>query len=202
MTLNGQPEGGDVIIGIDLDNTLFSDFAISKAAKELGYPHRNTDHMSWNLVGFPEDLRARVRELWVDDEYMGSLPPVEGNAKILREWKDAGHEVNIVTARGERLRESTIEMVEEHYKGLVDYITMVRPDEDKVPVLKKIGVDVWIDDSPDQVRKTVAAGIPTILVTNPHTKYNWEVRDTFFNVPRFESVAQIPKNFIEGIVFH
>ena len=84
------------IIGIDLDTTLVMLNVVSRAANELGYTFDETDTHTWNQSQFPDDLRNRIFELFVDDEHMNSCDPVPGSTDKIKEWSDAGHDIHII----------------------------------------------------------------------------------------------------------
>jgi hypothetical protein len=58
----------------------------------------------------------------------------------------------------------------------VDAVYVVGLNTDKTALLQTLDADLWVDDAPHQTIKTRNAGIPTILISNENTKYNWLVR--------------------------
>jgi 5'(3')-deoxyribonucleotidase len=163
-------------ICFDLDNTLFLDRALTKASQELGYPYTQAYHVDWDMEFFPQEIRSRVKELWVDPEYMTSLVMYPGTDKFLEHiQKDLGHTVSVVTARAHHLKDCSESMIHERFGSHIP-VHVVGMGVDKVSLLKQNQCDLWVDDSPAQVMKTLEAGIPTILITNDNTKYNWHRR--------------------------
>lgn len=188
-----------MIVGIDLDNTIFDEDAIDKAAKLMGSSKRRTNQMSWELKGYPEELKTLIFSMWNDVQHMCNLRPLVGAVETLREWKSQGHDIVIVTARSKHLHSPTVSMVDRYLKSVVNQVHTVGIDEDKVSTLIGIGANVWIDDAPHQVEKTIAAGIPSIMISNEYTKYNWDLLAKYPGIHRYRSLREIPKNFIESI---
>lgn len=165
-----------MLIGVDLDNTLYKDDAIEIASKELGYLYDSNYHTSWDLSFFPRELQERIKEIWRDPAHMGNLTPQEGVKETLKAMKDAGNSIVVVTARNPDLKECSKTMIQRDFGGLIDKVYVVGLDQNKTPLLKKIGVELWIDDAPHQVLDTHEAGIKTVMISNDATKYNWLVR--------------------------
>jgi phosphoglycolate phosphatase-like HAD superfamily hydrolase len=165
-----------MIIGVDLDNTMYKDDAIEIASRELGYLYDSNYHTSWGLIFFSAELQNRIRELWSDPEHMGNLTPLEGVKETLKAMRDAGNQIVVVTARIPELDECSRAMLRRDFEGLIDEVFVVGLDQNKTPLLKDIGVGLWIDDAPHQVLSTKKAGIKTVMISNNSTKYNWHVR--------------------------
>jgi 5'(3')-deoxyribonucleotidase len=165
-----------MLIATDLDNTLYNDPVIEKASKEMGLHYDSSFHTTWDLDILPPPLRARIRELWGDPEHMGNLTPIEGTREALTRMKQAGNSIVVVTARYSHLEESTKAMIHRDFPGLVDAVYVVGLNTDKTALLQTLDADLWVDDAPHQTIKTRNAGIPTILISNENTKYNWLVR--------------------------
>lgn len=166
-----------MIIGIDLDSTLIETNAVAIAAKELNFPISNKDTLHWNHLNFPPELKARIYEYFVDPVSMcDNARPIKGTQETIRKWYDQGHKIVLITARGNILRESTIEMVHRLYPeiGTVEFVEM---NTSKIAIMKEKGVEVWIDDAPHGILDALKEGIPAYMVSNNYTKYNWYVRD-------------------------
>ena len=73
---------------------------------------------------------------------------------------------------------------------MIDEIHFTKLDKPKLSLLKKLKLDIWIDDSPSEVLRTAKAGIRTYMVTNEGTCYNWKLRDIPSIIP-IESVSDI-----------
>jgi hypothetical protein len=120
------------------------------------------------------------------------VEPIEGSQDTIRKWANAGHEVVLITARGPALEEPTRRMVSALYPEIRD-VNFVNFNESKIDKLIEKNIDVWIDDAPHGVIDSMSLHIPTILVSNSYTKYNWKVR----HHPRLhgivKKIADIPE---------
>jgi phosphoserine phosphatase len=90
------------VIGVDLDSTLIETHAAAVAAEELGYQYRDKDVLHWNHLNFPEDLRKRIMEYFMDPLHMcDEAKPIEGAQDTIKKWTDMGHKIVLITARAE-----------------------------------------------------------------------------------------------------
>lgn len=164
-------------IGIDLDSTLVETHAAAVAAAELGYEIGNKDVTRWNHLNFPEDLRKRIMQFFLDPEHMCVLAkPIEYSQETIKKWVNAGHEIILITARAEPIRTATIEMVNRLYPEIKD-INFVGMDQSKINVMLEKNIDCWIDDAPHGILDSLGVNIDTYLISNNYTKYNWIVKD-------------------------
>lgn len=167
-------------IGIDLDNTLVLENSISKVAKEMGLSFTEKNHLHWDVFqSFPHEVAAKVAASWMDPQHMGTLPVLVGVPETLRRWKETlGHDLFLVTARDKSVEAATLDLVARNFPGLFEEVSVVGGGVDKVSYLLDKNIELWVDDCPHQTRKTLAAGIPTILVSNTFTRYNWHAQAT------------------------
>jgi 5'(3')-deoxyribonucleotidase len=164
------------IIGIDLDTTLVMLNVVTRASKELGYDYGETDTHTWNQRQFPDDLRERIFELFVDDDHMNSVDPIPGSVDQIKKWSDDGHTIHVITARAAGIRDNTIKLVERYYPS-VNGVHFVDHSQTKIPTMKSLSVDLWIDDAPHGVEESIEHGFETYLISNKYTKYNWPAKD-------------------------
>lgn len=164
-------------IALDLDGCLIGLKAIDLASEFLGYNYKEEDSKSWNMEMFPEDLMKKVKEYFSNPVVMCDKVKVipEAQQKV-REWYDKRYDLHIITARVEKIRYKTIEMLAQHYPE-IKRVHFVDYNESKQDILIKIKPDVFIDDGPHNILDAMEVGINTILISNKYTKYNHHLRD-------------------------
>lgn len=175
-----------MIIGIDLDSTLIETHAVAQAAKDLNLPITNKDTLHWNHLNFPPHFRQRTHEYFVNEKLMcDDAVPIEGAQETITRWTQEGHTIVLITARGGVLEEATRRMVNRLFPEITD-INFVPMDQSKIEVMYNKKIDVWIDDAPHGIKDSCRVGIPTIMISNNYTKYNWHVR----NIPGISSIVK------------
>lgn len=175
-----------MIIGVDLDSTLITMTVCGKAAKELGYDYTDVDVIDWYQSNFPEDMKKKMFEMFLDPVIMShNAEPIEGSQETIKRWTDNGHKIVLITARGEQLHESTIDLVARLYPEIKD-VNFVNFNESKIDKMIEKGIELWVDDAPHGVIDAMSLHVPTIMVSNKYTKYNWKVK----NHPRLKGIVK------------
>lgn len=165
-----------LVIGVDLDSTLIKTNAASVAATALGHPHKDADVTMWNHLNFPDDLRKRIMEYFVNPIFMcDQAEPIAGAQETIKRWAEAGHTIVLITARDESIRERTLEMVNRLFPEIKD-INFVGMDKSKKDVMIAKKINFWVDDAETGIIDSMSLGISTIMVSNKFTKYNWPLK--------------------------
>lgn len=163
-------------IGVDLDSTLIKMTVCGKAAKMLGYDYKDVDVIDWYQSNFPDDMKHMILSMFNDPVIMSEdVEPIEGSQKKIKEWSESGHRIVLITARGTALEPSTVAMVNRLYPEIKE-LNFVNFNESKIDTMIANNIDVWVDDAPHGVIDAMSLHIPTIMVSNNYTKYNWKVR--------------------------
>ena len=123
---------------------------------------------------------------------MCNLSDYPGAKEKLKEWRQSGHKIVLITARCKEIREKTVEMVNRLFPGLISEIEFVNPGQSKIELMRKHKIDVWVDDSPVEIKNSIALKIKTFLICNEFTSYNhhWKLNrslDDNFKIARFVS---------------
>lgn len=174
------------IIGVDLDSTLITMTVCGKAAKELGYDYTDVDVIDWYQSNFPDDMKRKMLEMFVDPVIMcDDVEPIEGSQETIKRWSEAGHHIALITARGPALHAPTVAMVNRLYPEIKD-INFVNFNESKIDKIMDKGVEIWVDDAPHGVIDALSLHVPTIMVSNKYTKYNWKIK----HHPRIHAIVK------------
>ena len=135
--------------GIDLEEEgmRYWDFFQYRAVREK--------NLTWQCVSTV--LRA------IDtDPAIHTLPPRDPHAReVMARWARQGHEVSVVTARGEEARETTELFLERHR---IPHERLV------MRASRKTGYDVLVDDAPHNVLMAAADGGMALLMDHPYNR--------------------------------
>ena len=141
--------------------------------------HRHWDYYHYKQVQDADLPPSKVHGLLRDIETDGLLhlePPLDpGAIPVMREWREAGHEVSIVTARSHEAETATRLFLGHHG---------IPHDRLHMGVRIKTGWDVLIDDAPHNVLIAAADGTRALLMdhsynrdipahTNPLRVHDW-----------------------------
>lgn len=126
---------------------------------------RHWDFFQYRGVRENELSHACVRKVLdaieTDPELHRREPLDPRAARVMREWKKAGHRVDVVTARAEQSREVTELFLETN---------AIPHDRLVMEASRKTGYDVLVDDSPHNVLMAAADGTMALLMDQPYNR--------------------------------
>jgi uncharacterized protein len=154
-----------VRLAIDIDSTLhpywdqLAEIAYRRFGVELPYDTQET----WAIDRLePHELRACVEETH-RKELVLAAEPYPGAVETIRKWHADGHFIHITSHRAIDAQPHTSEWLENiglpHDELYCSY--------DKIARCVEIGIDVLIDDSPDNLARAVANGITAATLEHP-----------------------------------
>lgn len=178
-----------MIIGIDLDGCLIVPGHVEFSAKALGIDVDETDVKDWKFSTFPENLRQMIFSCFTNVDVMcNNIKIIDGAQAKIKEWSDAGHEIYVITARDEILKEKTLELVSTNFPEVTETI-LVGFNESKRDMLEAYHCNLFIDDSPTQIEAGINYSIHTIMISNKYTSYNHHLRD---KIEWYKCIGDIP----------
>jgi phosphoglycolate phosphatase-like HAD superfamily hydrolase len=180
-------------IGFDLDETLCDlQSQVNKLFNK--YNLQPVSPIDWEFSNYSSELKKDVFKLFLDKDIMCSLKPFEKSIELINWLKNKDYKVVVVTARDKSLEIDTIQFVQKLFD--VDcYVTGV--NESKISLLKKLNVDIWVDDSP-KIIEYQEAGLYCIMISNQSTLYNHYLRDDVFYVNCMEQLYKIIERLSKG----
>ena len=152
-------------IAIDIDSTLhhYWDLLEEVAQRRFGVQIPYAEQVVWEIDRLkPEQLRAAVKETHSDPQILAG-EPYPGAVEVVRGWHEAGHFIHITSHRAVEAHDATEQWLEQiglPYDEL--YCSY-----DKITRCQEIGIDLLIDDSPDNLRRAIDAGIAAATLLHP-----------------------------------
>jgi uncharacterized protein len=162
-------------IAIDIDSTLhhYWDLLEEVAQRRFGVAIPYAEQVVWEIDRLkPEQLSAAVRETHSEKQILAG-EPYPGAVEVVRGWHEAGHFIHITSHRSGEAREATARWLERiglPYDEL--YCSY-----DKVSRCREIGIDLLIDDSPENLRRAIDAGIAAATLLHPWNRELVEEED-------------------------
>lgn len=158
-----------MIIGVDIDDTIADTASLlSEYIKE----HMNVIK---DISSFTERLKSFVKGHTIDDELSSfslnylqevilRVKPKENVKEVLKELKKAGHQIVIITARGDKHFKDSYDIT---YKWLLDnditFDKLINDANEKLNECIEEKVNLMIDDSVEICTNLNSQGIDTIL---------------------------------------
>jgi uncharacterized HAD superfamily protein len=162
-------------IAIDIDSTLhhYWDQLEEIAHRRFGVAIPYEDQVVWDIDRLkPEQLSAAVKESHSEKRILAS-EPYPGAVEAVTAWHEAGHFIHITSHRSGEAHDATerwLRQIGLPYDEL--YCSW-----DKVTHCQEIGIDVLIDDSPDNLQGAIDAGITAATLLHPWNRELCETED-------------------------
>jgi uncharacterized protein len=152
-------------IAIDIDSTLHPYWPQLSAAarRRFGIELPYEEQLTWGITRLkPEQLKLCIDETHRDDSILDA-EPYPGAVEAINAWHAAGHFIHITSHRATGCHPATATWLERI--GL-------RYDElycsyDKVSRCCEIGIDLLIDDSPQNLADAISRGIAAATIEHP-----------------------------------
>jgi uncharacterized HAD superfamily protein len=183
-------------IGIDFDETLVDSMkAIIKLHNEQYGTHYKKDDVTEYHV---ENIWGGTKEEWTAklDDFLSAkntahFDPIPGAIPAIDALKSAGHELYIITARGDSDVEATELWLTKHFPSTFEGVHYghVRSDDPakrrkKADMCKELGIELMIDDHISVAKNCSEEGIRVLLLDEPWNQgelppgvarvYSWE----------------------------
>lgn len=133
-------------------------------------------------------------KMWNDTEeeiYFSNVRPFPGAVELLQQLEKDGHEIYYITARRKKHGEQTKKWLKQRgFPVRDDRFFWGMKDEEKIEFIKKLNLDVYVDDSPHVLTTLVHEPIHVFIKDQP---YNRE-----FQLPRFADWAEF-RQMIENL---
>lgn len=168
-------------IAIDVDDVL-ADFLPTLLLfynKQYGVNYEKNHFKSYHLWetwgGTREEAIDKVFEFY-DAEEFNNIPVIPGAQHVVNELRQ-NHELVIVTARPEAIREKTESWINRHFPKTFSTVHIANrfsksgPQTTKAEICEKNGIDMLIDDSLDYALQSVAPHRRILLFDNPWNQH-------------------------------
>jgi uncharacterized protein len=156
-----------VRIALDIDSTLhhYWDTLAAVAKKRFGVDLPYENQTIWDIdVLRPEQVRAAVDETH-RPEHIAAGVPYPDAVDTVNAWHAAGHFIHVTSHRRGDAYDAT--------KAWLDGIGLTYDElycsDDKVGHAIEIGIDLLIDDKPDDLLRAVEAGMTAATLMHPWT---------------------------------
>lgn len=153
-------------LGIDLDGVV-ADFV--GGFFKISNPMFGTDHHEQKSWDFEQYTNEQVDLVWTEIKktrnFWTTLSPEKGVDRLLYSKPDV--ELVFITSRiptiGASPREQSCSWLSGHFGITYPFVIVVDNPSEKIPLVKNLGIETFIDDKPSTVRQMHNAGIRTYV---------------------------------------
>jgi uncharacterized HAD superfamily protein len=164
-----------VRIAVDIDSTLhhYWDQLAAIAKRRFGVELPYDEQITWKITRLrPEQVHVCVAETHREASVLAA-EPYPGAVDAIRDWHEAGHFIHVTshrTTEAHGVTERWLEQIGLPYDEL--YCSF-----DKVARCREIGIDLLIDDSPENLQRAIDAGIAVATIEHPWNRELCETED-------------------------
>ena len=162
-------------IAIDIDSTLhhYWDQLAAAARRRFGVDLPYEQQLTWGIrLLRPEQVRACVAETHADAA-VEAAEPYPGAVEAIRGWHERGHFIHITSHRDEASHAATA-----RWLGRIGLpYDELYCSTDKITRCAEIGIDVLIDDSPENLERALEQGIVAATLAHPWNRELCETED-------------------------
>ena len=162
-------------IAIDIDSTLhhYWDQLSDAARRRFGIALPYEDQVTWGITLLrPEQVRACVQETHTEARVLAA-EPYPGAVDAVSAWHEAGHFIHITSHRATTSHDAT----ERWLRQIGVPYDELYCSYDKVARCQEIGIDVLIDDSPENLERAMGVGITAATLLHPWNRELCETED-------------------------
>lgn len=178
-------------IGLDIDGVIadLHDKLLEIARKYTNIPEdEKQEYKLRDMNGVSRDVENRVFEELFKTHQIEDVPVVPGAVEIINSWYDLGHKIILLTARAKHWKEQTEKWL--NNIGL-KYDQLVF-DDNKGEQAQQMGIDIFIDDKPENVLDLQAHDVEALLFEQP---WNQDM-----DLPQIQDWAEFKKtSSIQGL---
>jgi len=173
-------------IGIDIDNTIAPTFNTIINFMNKKYTVKKKRSHSKDPSAF--DLYHTDFNLFYKDwvEFLNSdkhhdMKPINGSVRVIKKLNKK-HQIYIITARNSKHRKNTVLWIEKNYKEKFEEIHFIdynhedytKPFFTKGDIVKRLGIDVVIEDNLNEIRDIAKKNPKTkLFLFDKNNQYTW-----------------------------
>ncbi len=156
---------GTMKIAIDIDSTLhhYWDVLSAAAHDRFGIELPYEEQYQWGITRLKAEQLKCVIDATHCERTILAGRPYPGAVEAVNRWAQGGHFIHVTSHRSAGCQEATARWLQEiglQYDEL--YCS-----EDKITRCTEIGIDLLIDDSPENLSAAIACGIEVATIVHP-----------------------------------
>lgn len=162
-------------IALDIDSTLhhYWDVLSVVSRRRFGIELPYEEQFTWGITRLrPEQLELCIKESH-NDEHILAGRPYPGAVETVRAWHAQGHFIHVTSHRDGGCRRATAAWLEEIELPFDD----LHCSHDKVSRCVALGIDLLIDDSPENISAAIEHGMLAATIAHPWNRDVCEEED-------------------------
>ncbi len=162
-------------IAIDIDSTLhhYWDRLSDAARRRFGIDLPYEEQLDWGITRLrPDQLNLCIQETHCDQAILAG-EPYPNAVQTVASWHEAGHSIHVMSHRDPRCHDATARWLAQIGLPYHDLYCA----HDKLGHCLHLGVDLLVDDSPENLLKAIDHGIVVATISHPWNRDLCEEED-------------------------
>jgi uncharacterized HAD superfamily protein len=162
-------------IAIDIDSTLhhYWDRLSAAALRRFGVDLPYEEQLDWGITRLRQDqLHLCIQETHCEEAILAGQPYPDA-VETVRRWHDEGHFIHVTSHRDPAARGATARWLEQIGVPYDD----LHCSHDKVGRCLELGIELLIDDSPENLAAAIDRGILVATIAHPWNRELCEEED-------------------------
>lgn len=162
-------------IAIDIDSTLhhYWNLLSEAAQRRFGIDLPYEEQLDWGITRLrPDQLRLCIQETHCDEVILAGEPYPDAVETVQR-WREAGHFIHITSHRDQGAHDAT----ERWLKQIGVPYDDLHCSYDKIGRCLELGIELLIDDSPQNLARAIEHGITVATIAHPWNRDLCEEED-------------------------
>ncbi len=176
-------------IAIDIDSTLhhYWDLLSDAARRRFGIELPYEEQLDWGITRLrPDQLHLCIQETHCDAAILGGRPYPHAVETVTR-WREDGHFIHVTSHRDPRTYAATAAWLERIGLPYDDLHT----SHDKVGRCVEIGIELLVDDSPENIARAIDHGLLVATISHPWNRDVCEEEDVVCGEDWLDLAAQL-----------
>jgi uncharacterized protein len=154
-----------VRIAIDIDSTLhhYWDVLERLAQERFGVLVPYAEQRTFDMPGLEREQVRKLIEESHRDEHVLAAVPYPGAVETVRAWHAAGHWIHVTSHRSAASRAATVRWLAAIGMPYDD----LHCSDDKLTRARELGIELLIDDAPDNLRGALESGMRAATLVHP-----------------------------------
>ncbi|HEX6390899.1 MAG TPA: hypothetical protein VFZ89_15670 [Solirubrobacteraceae bacterium] len=162
-------------IAIDIDSTLhhYWDRLSAASQRRFGIELPYEEQLDWGITRLRSDqLHLCIQETHCDEAILAGEPYPDAAATVSR-WREEGHFIHITSHRDPQARDATARWLTDIGVAYDD----LHCSHDKVGRCLQLGIELLIDDSPENLSAALDSGLVVATIAHPWNRELCEEED-------------------------
>jgi uncharacterized HAD superfamily protein len=176
---------------IDIDSTLYDAGPLLAECFAHAFDMHEIPMHAWDF--WTDQVSREAFDAMIDEHFhapaaIARQTPYAGAREAIERWREAGHEIHVVSDRAVGATEPSAAWLRAH--GIPFDRLVCERHIDKVAYVEREGIDIVIDDRPETLEGVARLGVPAATIAYPYNARVRSLHPMIVGEPDWERLAE------------